>query len=292
MSFAPTGKLLAAAVPDNLLFYDTDTGKLVHSEKTHPGWVMSLRWSPDGKRIYVGTSPVGLILAACSIKKLREYFADCGKDKWDLSVRIGSEEQPAGTGAWSHDSKSILIAGWQRQASIWDTATGQRKQLIRDKQLKSNPLDYLVSDIAASADGERIAVGAASGRIHIFDAHSRGKVGFSLELEKSLNPIDKKSLIPYSLAFDPQNHDRLFAAYMSSPRMFLWKIDENLPSASYMDEESGPVWRIACDREGKFLACVTNDNVVRLWKSPDSDSAVQLRGHISSHCCPAILPGA
>ena len=42
-------KLLAAAVPDNLLFYDTSTGELVHSVGTRAGWVMSLRWSPDGK---------------------------------------------------------------------------------------------------------------------------------------------------------------------------------------------------------------------------------------------------
>ena len=84
LSFAPTGKLLAAAVPDNLLFFDTDTGEFVHSERTPGGWVLSLRWSPDGKRIYVGTSPVALILAACSIKKLRKYFTDYGEDKWDF----------------------------------------------------------------------------------------------------------------------------------------------------------------------------------------------------------------
>ena len=50
----------------------------------------------------------------------------------------------------------------------------------------------------------------------------------------------------------------------------------------YADEESGPVWRVAFDPEGKFVASASNDSVVRLWTSPDSDSAVQLRGHLSS----------
>ena len=61
LSFAPSGRLLAAAVHGKLLFYDAETGELVHSEEIGGGWVLSLRWSPDGKRIYVGTSPIGLI---------------------------------------------------------------------------------------------------------------------------------------------------------------------------------------------------------------------------------------
>ena len=64
--------------------------------------------------------------------------------------------------------------------------------------------------------------------------------------------------------------------------MALWKIDEDSPPIPYVDEESGPVWRVAFDPEGKFVASASNDSVVRIWTSPDSDSAVQLRGHLSS----------
>jgi hypothetical protein len=67
LSFAPGGKLLAAAVSGVLLLYDADTGGLVHTQRTKGGWVVSLRWSPDGKRIYVGTSPIGTIFSVCSI---------------------------------------------------------------------------------------------------------------------------------------------------------------------------------------------------------------------------------
>jgi WD40 repeat protein len=281
LSFAPSGKLLAAAVPDNLLFYDTSTGELVHSVGTRAGWVMSLRWSPDGKRIYVGTSPLGLILSPCTIGKLRKYFPDCAEDDSDLPVIIGSEEHPAGVGVWSHDSKSMLVAAWQRHASIWDAAKGRFEQLIGDNGWE-NPLDSLISDIAASADGKRIAVGAASGRIHVFNARSRAQAGFSLKLEKSLASMNSTNPMPYSLVFDPRDHDRLFAGYMASHIMALCKIDEDSAPILYADEESGPVWRVAFDPEGKFVASASNDSVVRIWTSPDSDSAVQLRGHLSS----------
>src|SRR5262249_39748600 len=180
----------AAAVSDNLLFFDTDTGELVHSERTSSGWVLALRWSPDGKRIYVGTSPVGRILAACCIKELRKYFPHRGEDAWDLSVDVGCDEYPAGSAAWSHDGKWILVAGYQRRASIWDTSKGQLIRPIGDKRLESNPLDYLCSDLAASPNRERIAVGAVSGKIHIFNARSGGEEEFPLKLEKSLDPMD------------------------------------------------------------------------------------------------------
>src|SRR5262249_19827566 len=155
---------------------------LVHCERTMSGWALSLRWSPDGKRIYVGTSPVGLIVAACSIEKLRRYFPDCGDHKWDSPVNVGCDKHPAGYGGWSHDSKWILVAGWQRRASLWDASNGQFKRALFEDRLGGNSLDYLSSDIAASANGERIAVGAASGKIHIFNARSIGQDGPSLKL--------------------------------------------------------------------------------------------------------------
>jgi hypothetical protein len=110
LSFAPGGKLLAAAVSGTLLLYDADTGGLVHSETTKGGWVVSLRWSPDGTRIYIGTSPIATILSVCSIGKLRKYFEDCDNETSKPIVEIGSDEHQAGYGAWSGDGKWIVVA--------------------------------------------------------------------------------------------------------------------------------------------------------------------------------------
>jgi WD40 repeat protein len=279
--FAPTGKLIAVAVQGHVLFYDTQSGECVHSENTPPGWVRSLRWSPDGARIYVGTTPGGRILVPCSVKKLRKYFTNYSNNEWRQTIDIGSQEHPAGTGAWSPDSKSILVAGWYSQASIWDSTTGQCLCGIPDEHLKSNPLDTMVTEIAASSDNERIAVGTASGRIHVFKSRSNEQIGFSLNPEMSLDPIANGNP-PYSIAFDPISPHQLFAAYLPSPELFLWKIDENVHSNAFIDRDSGPVWGVSYASDGKFVASASNDHVIRLWTPTDNNSSVQLRGHLSS----------
>ena len=142
-------------------------------------------------------------------------------------------------------------------------------------------MDGLFSDIAGSADGRRVAFGATSGRIHILNTGLIGKDGPRFELERTLEPIEN-NLAPYSLAFDPQNPDRLLAGYMPSPFMTLWNIDKN-DSSTFGDEKSGPVWRVAFDRKGEFMAAGSNDTVVRLWPTKcNSVDPRELRGHHAS----------
>jgi WD40 repeat protein len=283
LSFAPRGKLLAAATADELLFFDVDTGKHLHNEKTPRGWPLSLRWSPDATRIYVGTSPTGPIIPVGSIKALSEYVAEPGEHS---SVSVGNEKHPAGYGAWSQDGEWIVVAGWQRRASLWDAVKGERIRDIEDERLGLDPQDYMSSDVAVSADGERFALGVASGKIHIFRPdYTDGKP--DLRLETSLDAIEGKPA-PYSLVFDPKNHNRLLVAYMLGPYMALWKIDEKEVSLRFGEKESGPVWRVAFDPNGELVASATNDAVVRLWTPSDPDSvtdskdAVQLRGHLGA----------
>jgi WD40 repeat protein len=171
-----------------------------------------------------------------------------------------------------------------------DAAKGKFKRVIADKRLERNPLDNLVSEIASSADGSRVAIGAASGKIHIFRVRPTGRDNVFLKLERSLDPIDKNSKPPpYSLVFDPRNHDRLIAAYMPSPRMALWNIDRKI-CTTLGDDESGPVWRVAFDPKGELVASATNDGVIRLWPSSDHASPIQLHGHLSSVFAVDISP--
>jgi hypothetical protein len=146
----------------------------------------------------------------------------------------------------------------------------------------------MACDIVASANGERIAIGAASRKIHIFRPVSARDEEPTFKLEKSLAPIDLNS-VPYSLAFDPQDHDRLLAAYMPSPQMAVWEIGNGSPTA-FAEYDSGTVWRVAFDPKGKFAASATNDAAVRLWTDINSNRSVVLRGHLASAFSVDISP--
>ena len=139
---------------------------------------------PDGRRIYVGTSPVGSILAPCSIMQLRKYFQDCSDGKLE-AVHIGSEEFPAGAGAWCHDSNWIVVAGWQRGASLWDASKGDLKQIIGENITGRNPLDGLFSDIAATADGKRVAFGRLLARFTFSTSVPWGKTDLASNWKKA-----------------------------------------------------------------------------------------------------------
>ena len=111
-------------------------------------------------------------------------------------------------------------------------------------------------------------------------------------LETSLDAIDSTNTPPYSLVFDPQNHDRLLAAVIW--RALAWRYGKSMRTSTPLSwtKKSGPVWRVAFDPEGRFVAAATNDSVVRLWTSPltDLDGVVQLRGHLGSVFAVDISP--
>jgi WD domain, G-beta repeat len=233
------------------------------------------RPSPKGKNLKKTEENSSLL----SIGKLRKYFKDCDDEMSQPIVEIGSDEHQAGSGAWTRDGKWIVVAAWQRRAILWNAWNGEAKGIIGDEVAELNPLDGLICDVVASADGERIAIGAASRKIHIFRLSSARNEEPTLKLETSLGPIDTNS-VPYSLAFDPQDPDRLLAAYMPSPQMAVWEIGKGSPTI-FAKYDGGTVWGVAFDTKGEFVASATNDGAVRLWTHIISNRFLQLRGHLA-----------
>jgi WD40 repeat protein len=274
IEFAPAGDLLLAVAPGSpsLMFFRTSDGVLVDTlPVSKSGFVMSARWSPDGERIYIGTSPVAEIITPCSRELLRQYFHLCDDTRTDISVAIGTREQPAGAGVWSPDGNWILTGGFQGPASLWNTSTGAMGPSFADA-LPPDPKEQLSTSVAISSDGTRMAVGAVSGAIYVLDLKS-------MALQKSLKPDGNGFAIgPFSLAFDPNDANLLLAVY-ATPVARLWDIDSGR-SAPLL--HSGNVLQGAFDPGGRFAVTASNDGVVRLWTSiADADpKPIQLRGHL------------
>jgi WD40 repeat protein len=277
-SFNPKQRLLSAVTvgsPSLLHFWQDDGVFLDSVTVTEPGFIMNARWSPDGQRIYVGTSPTAHIITPCSHEALRKYFDVCRSTSNDLLLAIGTIDDPAGnSGAWSRDGKWILTAGFQSPARLWDALTGD---LVPSFVAAINDFrDSPAASVAISADMKRMAVGLVSGEILIVNPEA-------MSIEKTLKlPPSRRGGLPFSLAFDPKDSNLLLAAYQD-PTAQLWNIDTE--TARPLVQEAGNVLQVAFDPNGKFMVTAANDGVIRLWMMPEVGtelSEFDLRGHLGT----------
>jgi WD40 repeat protein len=275
VSFNPRQHVLSAvtAGSPSLINFWQDDGVFLDSVKAaESGFVMNARWSPDGQRIYVGTSPAAHIITPCSHELLRKYFESCRGATSDLSLQIGTAVHPAGYGAWSPDGKWILTGGFQSPARLWDAFTGDPVQsfaaAVDDYKDQSAP------SVAISSDLKHIAVGLVSGEILILNPEA-------MTIEKKLKlPSTNPGGIPFSLAFDPKDSNVLLAAYQN-PTAQLWDVDKG--TARPLAQEAGNVLQVAFDPNGRFMVTAANDGVVRLWMMPEVGAeltSLDLRGHL------------
>jgi dipeptidyl aminopeptidase/acylaminoacyl peptidase len=277
-SFNPTQRLLSAVTvgsPSLINFWQEDGVFLDSVIVTEPGFIMNARWSPDGQRIYVGTSPKAHIITPCSHEVLRKYFDVCRNTSSDISLAIGTNDDPSGnSGAWSRDGKWILTAGFQSPARLWDASTGD---LVPSFVAAINEHgDPPAASVAISADMKRMAVGLVSGEILIVNTEA-------MAIEKTLKlPPTRGRGLPFSLAFDPEDSNLLLAAYQD-PTAQLWNIDAE--TAQPLVQEAGNVLQVAFDPNGKFMVTAANDGAIRLWMMPKMGAQLtefDLRGHLGT----------
>jgi WD40 repeat protein len=271
VSFAPRQSLLLAITssPPQIEFFRSDDGELVDTLPVSGRWPFTARWSPDGERIYVGTNPVARIIIPCSHERLRQYFQACKGSASDISVQIGSNEQPAGPGVWSPDGKTILTGGFRAPARLWSASAGTSDPSFAKAVLSDQP----TSSVAFSSDGSRIAIGTPSGEIRIVDAASTN-------LLKSLKPSRPElANPPFSVAFDPKDSNLLLATY-PSPIARLWDIGTG--RSTPLVHELGNAMQGTFDPRGGFIVTGSSDGVVRLWKlnAGSNPTPIILQGHL------------
>jgi WD40 repeat protein len=270
VAFSPRNDLLVSVMQGSqaqLQFWSSSTGELLGSVLApYGGFVMSLRWSPDGERIFVGTSPESAIITPCSNEKLVRYFNSCVGTITDIVVTVGSEEKPAGAGVWSSPRGDLLLTtSFQGAARLWSTKDGV-ESLPPLEGAKSS------TSVAYSPDGKRIAVGVSSGEIEIYDSTSR-------KLEKRLKPKEAGVNAPFSIAFDPVDSNLLAAGYQN-PVARLWDIRSG--GETLLKADGGNAFQVAFDPKGKFVVTASNDGAVRIWRIEGNSASefARLDGHL------------
>jgi WD40 repeat protein len=315
VSFAPNKELVAALTGNELHFWRTDGGQFIAKVPFEASPYSTIRWSPDGERLLIGSNSGATIFTPCSNENLKLYFSSCKEKSEDERLQLGSPENPSGQGAWSDDGKWVLTGGFQREVKLWNAVTGKYAKVWNPASstfVSTRPPNAQLTAgvVAFSPAGKRAAIASAQGGIVVMEAAEVTEADGSADKKKPviLPPVLGGGTV-FSLAFHPENPNLLLATYQNAHAV-LWHVDERTPfelkdrephradqlndpavaSVGHPSKEMpstwGSVYQGAFDPKGRFLVTGSQDGVVRIWNLEGMEKglprlAILLRGHRS-----------
>jgi eukaryotic-like serine/threonine-protein kinase len=233
ISVHPNGRWMASAGDDHTVrIWDAESGDMIAKLKGHEARTRALAWSPDASRLASVGLEGKLILWSTGTFQ-RQIVLDCGRDvasvAWspdgkriavggNLDVRAVDEQLviiwDATTGErlkylpGSGDVRQIWALAWQPGGSLlaggggpsmqlWDADTGRQLRTIRAHS-------HVISALAWSPDGKRLASSSWDQRIRVWDADTWEK---RLEIDAAHDGA------VVSLAWSPKGQELVSGGY-------------------------------------------------------------------------------
>jgi WD40 repeat protein len=303
VAFSPDGTRVLTGSRDTMArLWDARTGQPVGAPLKHPHPVWSVAFSPDGRLILTGCGrPEGRqgearLWDAATGKLLGEPLQTAGPVHRALFNRAGDRiltisrgqarlwqvAPPAAGGVrlllllphsnavftalFSPDGKTVLTAGADGTARLWDAATGEAKGA---SLFHTGP----VEQAAFSPDGRTLAVGCNRsdvsrnlrvGEVQLWDVAEGRTLGRGL-----LHPGPLKTL-----AFSPDGRTLLTGCIVPPERpgdplrgqARLWDVGRAEPLGPAL-LHAGPVWAVAFNPDGRTFLTGCEDATARLWQT-------------------------
>jgi RNA polymerase sigma factor (sigma-70 family) len=254
VALSPNGRILAGrgGADGGLRLWDIASGKLLAEGKGESADLVSLAYSPDGKRVASGGND----------NKLRLWDAVTGQEQWVQNSATGAVFAVA----FSPDGKN-LAAVETKTISFWDAATGKRESR-RWKQ------ERFLSSAAFLPDGRTLAVACGS----LPRAKERESVVCLVDVAeckgvRQLAPEKGEQGIT-ALAVAPDGKILATAGEYGGVR--LWDVDTGKELRRCQGARSFPN-ALTFSVDGKMLAGMDR-GVVRLWETASGKEMSSARG--------------
>jgi tricorn protease-like protein len=254
IDFHPDGKFLAAGGQDRAIeIWDLTAGKVVTTLRAPPGFVLDVRYSPDGR-----------LLAAAANESVVVWTTADGK-------QVAAFEKLDGTPAmigFSGDGSKLVAACQKDGAIVWDTKTFQ--EIAR---LKGDRAD--VRAVAISPDGKTVAAA------HFHPVFEMWNVA---EKKVTASRTEKGGFGFKGLSFSP---DGRFVTLLShSDKVELWDVKEAKVTQAFKGHKAYP-FLAAFNRDGTILATgatlqAEKSQEVKVWDVSSGKAVASLRGRGSA----------
>jgi WD40 repeat protein len=285
VAFSPDGKKAVTGSADNTIrIWDAESGSATFGKELkrlgktvkvfrvsvpasgHAGYVNSVAFSPDGKKIVTSSSD----------KTARIWDAETGRE---LKKLKGHTEEVIPV-AFSPDGKKVVTGSFDNTARIWDAETGRElKRLehkgavntyafsLEGKQLKGHTAG--VYSVAFSPDGKRVVIGNQDNTVRIWDAESG----------KELKKLEGHTGAVQSAAFSSDGKKVVTVGFDSTARV--WDADSDSAAfGSELDMMHG-YYSAAFSPDGKKV--VMGDlggDTASIWDAEAEEKLKRLDGHV------------
>lgn len=251
-AFTPDGRrVISAGNRDGMKLWDVTAGRrLLDFTAAPPAGVFALALVEEGRKVVsAGADGCVRLWDAHSGALLKELGRTGGKALAVAADPRGNWIAAAGCETAAADAISALL--------IWD-AQGQQKHALH--------LPYQVRALAASPDGQRLAVGGTDGGVRLLDPVTGSQLAL---LAGHTGTVD-------CLAFAPDG--ARLASAGADQTIRLWDPIAGKETAALIGHAK-PVFALAYQPDGLRLASASEDRTVRLWDTRTGTEAIILRRH-------------
>lgn len=256
IALSPDGKYFVKGhIDSTALLVDIQTGKVVRAFEGHSKVVFAFDFSHDGK-----------------------YLVTAGGDRyfiiWEVATgklvrKVNAHRELIFDVKFSNDDQTIATGSWDGSLAHWDVATGKQLQYIKLGDNSPYAVDFTPDDFyLVTADLTK--------QLRLWEADAgeefRSYVGHTKVVDEFDFTSDKNSIVSGSW-------DGKVKVFDVRSGMLIQKFDHG-----------GPVYAVACDPQGKFIASGGAKRTIKLWNLETGKEMQTLHGHLSAVTSIKVTP--